>query len=85
MLLQAIPVLHFFSGKPEVFYFAIDEEKPNEKNNELKEDKQDDKLFFSLHKVCSDQSVSSIRFQHYTSQLPSSPHVEMLTPPPDFC
>ena len=85
MLVQAIPVLHFFSEKPEVFYFAIDEEKPNEKNIELKEDKQDDKVFFFLYKIFNDQSVSSNSFQHYTSQLPSSPHLEMLTPPPDFC
>ncbi len=45
MLLQAIPVLHFFMEKPEVFYSTIDEEKAPEKGKELKEKSDNDKAF----------------------------------------
>src|SRR5215203_2037609 len=38
MLLQAIPVLHFFSSQKEVFYTYIDEEKPDEKSAKEKKD-----------------------------------------------
>ncbi|HVF98099.1 MAG TPA: hypothetical protein VM871_12290 [Flavisolibacter sp.] len=85
MLLQAIPVLHFFTEKPEIFYTSIDEEKPSEKGKETKEDKQGDKAFLSFCTPVSVKVVEAICFQNYTSLLPPSPHLEMLTPPPDFC
>jgi hypothetical protein len=85
MLLQAIPVLHFFTEKPEIFYTSIDEEKPSEKSKETKEDKQEYKALLSFYTTLSIELVAAICFQNYTSQLPSSPHLELLTPPPDFC
>ncbi len=85
MLLQAIPVLHFFTERPEIFYTSLDEEKPSEKNKETKEDKQEDKTFLSFYATSYIKLIASINFQNYTSQLPSSPHLEMLAPPPDFC
>lgn len=85
MLLQAIPVLHFFTEAPEIFYTSIDEEKPSEKHKETKGGKQEDKAFLSFYTTLSIESAAAIRFQNYTSPLPSFPHLEMLTPPPDFC
>ena len=85
MLLQAIPVLHFFTERPEIFYTSIDEEKPTEKSKETKEDKVEDKALLSFYATSSIEIIADIRFQNYASQLPSSPHLEMLTPPPDLC
>lgn len=85
MLLQAIPVLHYFSYTKAGVYFAMDEEKPNEKNKESKEDKQDDKISFSSFKIKASRHLASLCFHYYSSQLPSCPHLQMLTPPPDFC
>ena len=84
MLLQAIPVLHFFTEKPEIFYTSIDEEKPSEKNKEMKEDIVKDKAFLSFYATSPVDLITVVLFQNYATQLPSSPHLEMLTPPPDL-
>ena len=81
--MQAIPILHFFADKPEIFYAVIDEEKPTEK--ETKESKQDDKAIFTPHRILNTQLIAFIRVHSYSSTLPSSPHLELLTPPPNFC
>lgn len=85
MLLQAVPVLHFFTERPEIFYTAIDEERPTEKSKEIKEDKQDDKAFLSFYAAASNELIAATHLQNYTAQLPSSPHLELLARPPDFC
>ena len=85
LLLQAIPVLHLFAENPGDFYTAIDEEKPSEKNKELKGEQQGDKVFLSFYTTTSSELILITRFQNYTSQLPFTPHLEMLAQPPDFC
>lgn len=85
LLVQAVPVLHFFSEKPEMFYTILDEEKPNEKSKDVKDDKGDDKYLSSLHDAYTLCICTSSDFQNHTAQLPFSPHLELLTPPPDVC
>lgn len=84
MFLQAIPVLHFFTERPEIFYTSIEEEKPNEKNKDVKSDKFDDKLFISPGPVHFSDKELSTAFIRYIPLLPHSPHLELLSPPPDF-
>lgn len=83
MLLQAIPVLHFFTEKAEIFYTSIDEEKPSEKNKEIKGDIVKDKAFLSFYATSPIDLIPVFLFQNYATQLPSFPHLELLTPPPD--
>lgn len=81
MLLQAIPVLHFFSSQEEIFYAYIDEEKPDEKSKEKKESKE-----FLLPTSFS-PTVQTIK-THFSPGIDSyyvTPILEFLTPPPDRC
>jgi hypothetical protein len=79
LMLQAIPVLHFFSTRGEVFYTSIDEEKSGE---DLKE-KKAGKEFLSV------EMDVTIYFPVNTSYYPvinnsyASPSLALLTPPPD--
>ena len=82
ILLQAIPVLHFFSEKPEIFYVAIDEEKPGEKSNDAKDDKTDDKSFWQYSLTGAAELKLPAGIHSQTSSVPSSPYLEMVTPPP---
>jgi hypothetical protein len=84
MLVQAIPVLHFFTEKPEIFYAVLDEEKPSEKK-ETKGDKEQKKEFLSLSATSPVELMVPVHFQNHASQLPFSPHLKLPTPPPDFC
>ncbi|HYH13629.1 MAG TPA: hypothetical protein VD794_00320 [Flavisolibacter sp.] len=80
MLLQAIPVLHFFSSQKEVFYVYIDEEKLEEK----KDSKVSKELFTLI--VCSPaEQLIKTYFSPGTDTYYSSPLLEFLTPPPDHC
>ena len=79
MLLQAIPVLHFFSTQPEVFYVYIDEEKPEENSKEKKHGKES--LFVAFEMAVDDSfktGFNTAAEKHY-----SAPIVELLTPPPN--
>lgn len=79
MMLQAIPVLHFFSSHKEVFYAYIDEEKPDHKSKVKKEVKEylTQSLFPAFEKEMK-TSFPPIVLHRY-----SSPFLEYLTPPPD--
>ncbi len=81
MLLQAIPVLHFFSSRAEVFYAYIDEEKPDEKSKVKKEVKEILTLTIDLTILPSNKQI----FNPRTESIYSSPLLEFLTPPPDAC
>ena len=79
MLLQAIPVLHFFSSQKEIFYALIDEEKPEEKAKEKKECRECHSLF-SLAPV--EKKITNT-FSLFAIHQYTSPLLEFLTPPPD--
>jgi hypothetical protein len=81
MLLQAIPVLHFFSSQAEVFYVYIDEEKPDEKSKEKKEGKEVLSLSIDFTVSLSNKRI----FNPSPESVYGSPLLEFLTPPPDAC
>lgn len=81
MLLQAIPVLHFFSSQKEIFYVMIDEEKPDEKVNEKKEYRECN----SITSLAPFEEKIRNSFSLLTIQPYISPLLELLTPPPDAC
>lgn len=82
MLLQAIPVLHFFSSQKAVFYSYVDEEKPEQKSKVGKED-------FNREVAIITQSFpedeSTYLFLPFVQKQHLSPLLEFLTPPPDAC
>lgn len=80
MLLQAIPVLHFFSSQKEIFYTYIDEEKPDEKSKEKKEGKE----FLSLTSFFPIEQIVTTLFSPATESHYISPKLEFITPPPNF-
>ncbi len=85
MLLQAIPVVHFFSAQPETFYIALDEEKPGEKTKELKEEKAEEKsLLFGRTNITASLFLST-SFLQFNLLIPPCPHIEMPVLPPNFC
>jgi hypothetical protein len=79
MLLQAIPVLHFFSSNKAIFYAYIDEEKPDEKV------KKEGKESFSITLIPTFEANTKKEFSPYLLNQYSSPLLEALTPPPDAC
>lgn len=81
MLLQAIPVLHFFSSQKEVFYVYIDEEKTEENAKEKKESKE----YLSLTSSFSLPEINKPHFPPGTDKHYTFPLLEFLTPPPDRC
>lgn len=85
MLLQAIPVLHFFMEKPEVFYTTIDEEKAPEKGKELKEKNDNDKAFLIAGTESFFEKEGSPSYIIYKPQIPATPNQEPLSPPPNIC
>lgn len=82
MLLQAIPVLHFFAEKKAVFYAYVDEEKPEQKSKVEKEDLQQFTIA-SAHSFFEDDAL--LLFSPFIQKHHSSPFLEFLTPPPDAC
>ena len=81
MLLQAIPVLHFFSSQKEIFYTYIDEEKPDEKFKEKKECKE----FLSTTLISPVEQTAKTLFSPIIESHYISPKLEFVAPPPDFC
>ena len=81
MLLQAIPVLHFFAAQKEIFYVYIDEEKPNEKFKAKKEGKE----FLSTTLISPAEQTVKTLFSPVIECDYISPKLEYVTPPPDFC
>lgn len=79
MLLQAIPVLHFFSSQKEIFYVYIDEEKPDNNSKE----KKDGKEFLSLTTPAPLEEISQTGFPFLQEDLYKSPLPEAITPPPN--
>lgn len=79
MLLQAFPVLHFFSSQKEVFFAWIDEEKPEEKSKVKNEGKE----YLPLNMNTGEEQVSKAHFTQYIAHNYASPYLEFITPPPD--
>ena len=79
MLLQAIPVGHFFSGQPEVFYVYIDEEKPGEKSKEKTDSKESEFCVFDLGTMLSGIHI----FHPAPPSFYSPPYLEAATQPPN--
>lgn len=82
MLLQAIPVLHFFMEKKEVFYSYVDEEEPEHKS---KVEKKIAKEYLSIADLLDSSGETDCTYRHYTEDQPLSPSLEFLTPPPNAC
>lgn len=82
MLLQAIPVLHFFMEKKEVFYSYVDEEEPEHKS---KVEKKITKEYFSIADLQDSGSEADRNYRHFSEDQPLSPSLEFLTPPPNAC
>lgn len=81
MLLQAIPVLHFFSSQKEVFYSYIDEEKPDDKS--AKEKKEKGKEYLSLEVGPPVELRIQTAYTSATDTNYASPVLASHTPPPD--
>ena len=81
MLLQAIPVLHFFADKKDIFYTYIDEEKPEKGTQE----KDECKAFLDDANTYPEEQVCKARFSFIQVNSYATPHLEFLTPPPDAC
>ena len=79
-MLQAIPVLHFFSSKKAIFYSYIDEEKPGD-TKEVKESKEYVCITHSLTSFSEEEKTYPPFFLNHHS----SPLLEQTTPPPDAC
>jgi hypothetical protein len=82
MLLQAIPVLHFFAERKAIFYSYVDEEKPEQKSKVGKEDFNQQSTVAS-HSFAEEESARL--FWPFVQKHHSSPFLEFLTPPPDAC
>jgi hypothetical protein len=82
MLLQAIPVLHFFAAKKAVFYAYVDEEKPEQKSPVGKDDFNKE---YVLTTPAFFEEESSRSFSPFVQKHPCSPLLEFTTPPPDAC
>ena len=82
MLLQAIPVLHFFSSHKAVFYTYVDEEKPEQKS---KIEKKATAEYLSVaDKLFMVEEQPSFFFPYRVEAL-ASPLLEHTTPPPNAC
>ena len=81
MLLQAIPVLHFFSSQGEIFYAYIDEEKPGCKSIE----KKDGKEYLSQPPFIPEVTVTTTWFLQTQENYYPAPLLEFLAPPPNAC
>lgn len=79
MMLQAIPVLHFFSSNKAIFYAYIDEEKPNDKI------KKEGKEFLSVTVAQMFEAKTEKEFLPFLVNHYPSPLIESLTPPPNAC
>ena len=80
LLLQAIPVLHFFSFQKEVYYSYIDEEKPGD-TKEIKDGKE--YLQVTHHALLSFEEENT--YPPFFVIDTASPLLEYATPPPDAC
>ena len=78
MLLQAIPVLHFFASQKEIFYVYIDEEKP-----EGAKEKKDGKEYLSLDLGTVFIEPAKKVYPLVITTRYSPPALGFLTPPPD--
>lgn len=80
LLLQAIPVLHFFWPQKEIFYVYIDEEKPGD-TKAVDEGKE----FLSALPSSIGFSGKGKTYPPFFVNAPASPLLEYPTPPPDAC
>ena len=82
LLLQAIPVLHFFSAKKAIFYSLIDEEKPVEKN--IVEKKAiEEKEFLSFWQTALPKQTNSRVFAPFSVPPYTSPTLDAPALPPN--
>jgi hypothetical protein len=82
MMLQAIPVLHFFAAKKAIFYAYIDEEKPEKGSAQ---EKDECKAFLDDANAYAEEQVRKTSFSIIQVNIYATPHLDFLTPPPDAC
>lgn len=81
MLLQAIPVLHFFAEQKEIFYSYVDEEEPHKSKVEKKAAKE----FLSITLLTDGDTDTNRKYRHFKEDQPLSPSLDFLAPPPNAC
>jgi hypothetical protein len=81
MLIQAIPVGHFFSEHGEIFYTNIDEDKPGE--TKVTKEKKEQKENITVHFASLEDEGQLSFFVHRDAARLPSPYVESLIHPPD--
>lgn len=84
MMLQAIPVLHFFSSHKAVFYTYIDEEKPEHKVK-LSKEKDDLVKDYNQALFAFQEEENKFLFPLFIEKQHPSPFLEFSAPPPDAC
>lgn len=82
LLLQAIPVLHFFSARKTVFYSLIDEEKPVEKTV-VEKKASEEKEFLALFETGPVVKTVQRCFAPFFVSPYTSPSLDCITPPPN--
>jgi hypothetical protein len=81
MLLQAIPVLHFFSSQKEVFYTYVDEDKPEE--TKVVKNKTEAKALSSLPTIITFVDRQPLKHAALLKQRLPSPYIAAHLQPPD--
>ncbi len=78
-LLQVVPAIHTLTKENNVLVFNLDQEKAD--TNEKKEKNDYSSLSLFVKVVSAKASVSF----HFAEKINTSPCLEKLTPPPNFC
>lgn len=81
LLLQAIPVFHFFTERSGIFYTSLDEDKPNE--TKVEKEKKEIKVYASIQSATSGSACTINYFVENKDGYLPSPYVESLIHPPD--
>lgn len=78
LMLQAIPVLNFFSDKGGVFYSSIDEEKPGDAK-----EKKGSKEYLAMETEITISLPINTSYHPAIDNDYAAPNLALLTPPPD--
>lgn len=81
LLVQAVPVLHFFAGEKTVVYAAVDEDKWDD-TQLTKEKKAKQESFHNFYASSIEKSHTVYFVQRHACRLPS-PYLESSIHPPD--
>lgn len=81
-----VPVAQSLVSKKQVTLFIVDEEKStNNQLNEIKETKHVINHLFVMTQVDDNNLLTTSFLAHSKTNLPTSPVLEFIAPPPNFC